>query len=178
MGGATGTRVRGDDDVVAGTVVPQLAGGRAWEYGESNGDSETSGGGVLGPVLVLAPAQASRRSTYVRRPSFHSISSLSRRFLFRFRVTSGWCSESGLSYLYGSGLGSSGVEASEESESRSRHSVTASSESNVSERDDVGGQVQSSRSLERICCLAARTASSFALEVTGLFVVFGCRSDA
>ena len=154
-----------------------FAGGRAWEYGESNGDSEI-GGGVLGPVFVLAPAQASRRSTYVRRPSFHSISSLSRRFLFRFRETSGWWSESGLSYLYGFGLRSCGVEASEESESRSRHSVTASSGSKVSGRDDVGGQVQSSRSLERICCLAALTASSFAFEVTGLFVALGCRSDA
>ena len=174
MGGATGTRVQGDDDddVVMVLVLP-FAGGRAGEYGESNGgDSDSCGG-----VLVLAPAQASRRSMYVRNPSFHSISSLSRRFLFRFRETIGWCSESGLSYLYGFGLESCGVEACEESESRSRHSLAASSESKVSGKDDVGGQVQSSRSLERICCLAARTASSFALVVTGFFVVLGCRSD-
>ena len=55
------------------------------------------GGGVLG--LVLAPAQASRRSTYIRSPSFHSISSFSRRFRLRLRERRGWCNESGLSYL-------------------------------------------------------------------------------
>ena len=43
----------------------------------------------------------------------------------------------------------------------------------MSRRDDVGGHVQSSRSFERICCLAARTASSATLEVTGLLVALG-----
>lgn len=74
------------------------------------------------------------------------------------------------------------MEAREESESRSRHSTMASSESRASggEDDDVvgGGHVQSSRSLERICCLAVRTASSFAFDVASLLVVaLGWRSD-
>lgn len=60
----------------------------------------------------------------------------------------------------------------------------ASSESRASggedDDDDVvgGGHVQSSRSLERICCLAVRTASSFAFDVASLLVVaLGGRSD-
>lgn len=71
------------------------------------------------------------------------------------------------------------MEAREESESRSRHSTMASWESRVSGRDDdVGGHVQSSLSLERICCLAVRTTSSFAFDVVGLFgVALGWRSD-
>lgn len=54
-----------------------------------------------------------------------------------------------------------------------------SSESSGADDDlDVGGHVQSSRSLERICCLAVRTASSFAFDVVGLFgVALGWRSD-
>ena len=70
------------------------------------------------------------------------------------------------------------MEAIEESESRSRHSGMVSSGSKRSGRDDVGGHVQSSRSLERMCCLAVRIASSFAFEVTGLFVALGWRSEA
>lgn len=134
-----------------------------------------AGGGVVG--LVLAPVQASLRSVYSLNPWFHSISSFSRRLLLRFRERSGWRNESGLSYLYGSGLASCGVDAIEESESRSRHSDMAWAESKVSRVEEVGGQVQSSRSFERICCLAARTASSFTLEVTGLLVTLGWRSD-
>ena len=61
----------------------------------------------------------------------------------------------------------------EESESRSHHSEIASGESKASGGEEVGGHVQSSRSFERICCLAARTASSFTFEVTGLFVTLG-----
>ena len=128
--------------------------------------------------FVLAPVQAFLRSAYILSPSFHAISSFSRRLLLRFRERSGWRSESGLSYLYGSGLVSCGVDASEESESRSRHSDMASAESKVSRVEDVGGHVQSSRSFERICCLAARTASSFTLEVTGFLVALGWMSDA
>ena len=128
--------------------------------------------------LVLAPVQASLRSAYSLKPSFHSISSFNRRLLLRFRERSGWRNESGLSYLYGSGLVSCGVDASEESDSRSRHSDIASGESKVSRVEDVGGHVQSSRSFERICCLAARTASSFTFEVTGFFVALGWRSEA
>ncbi len=64
-------------------------------------------------------------------------------------------------------------ETIEESESRSRHSETASGDSRLSGGDDAGGHVQSSLSFERICCLAVRTASSFTLEVTGLFVALG-----
>ena len=127
--------------------------------------------------LVFAPVQASLRSAYSLNPSFHSISSFSRRLLLRFRERSGWRNESGLSYRYGSGLISCGVDAIEESESRSRHSDMASAVSKVSRAEDVGGQVQSSRSFERICCLAARTVSSFTLEVTGFFVALGWRSD-
>ena len=77
---------------------------------------------------------------------------------------------------------SCGVEASEESESRSRHSAMAYSESKGAsggvEGNVDGGQVQSSRSLDRICCFAVRTASSFALDVMGRFVARGCRSEA
>ena len=78
---------------------------------------------------------------------------------------------------------SCGVEASEESESRSRHSAMASSASKdvfggEGKENVDGGQVHSSRSLDRICCFAARTASSFALDVMGRFVARGCRSEA
>ena len=65
------------------------------------------------------------------------------------------------------------MDATEESESRSRHSDIASGKSKASEGKDVGGHVQSSRSFERICCLAIRTASSFTLEATDLLVALG-----
>lgn len=133
------------------------------------------GGGVLG--LVLAPVHASLRSAYILRPSFHSISCFSRRLLLLFRESIGWCNESGLSYLYGSGIWSCGVEASEESESRSRHSEMASGESKASGGEDAGGQVQSSRSFERICCFAVRTASWLTFELTAFFVALGRTSD-
>lgn len=64
MGGATGTRVRGD-----GAVVPFVMRGACCEYGDSKACGAGSGGGGGGggwgvlSGLVLAPAQVSRRST-------------------------------------------------------------------------------------------------------------------
>lgn len=75
---------------------------------------------------MTAPAQTSLRSTKVRRPSFHCISSCNVCCLLRFFEREGWATESGLSKRYGSAfeIGDGGEYS--ESESLSRHSVIAS----------------------------------------------------
>ena len=87
IGGAIGTKVSEDG---GGEEVP-FARVLGCSYGDAKGDGDFG--------LVRAPAHASRRSTYVLRPSFHVISSSSFRFRLLFRETAGWARESGLSYL-------------------------------------------------------------------------------
>ncbi len=57
------------------------------------------GGGGGGGGSMRAPAHASRRCMYVRRPSFHFISSSSISRRFRFFDSKGWARSSGVSNL-------------------------------------------------------------------------------
>ena len=77
---------------------------------------------------LRAPAQASRRSTYVRSPSFHTISCLRASRLLQLRESMDSVRDSKLSSPDES-VGMIGLGGEyEESESRSRHSATLSSE--------------------------------------------------
>ena len=58
---------------------------------------------------MRAPAHASRRCMYVRKPSFHLISSSSISLRFRFRDRMGWARSSGVSNLYGFNGGEGGA---------------------------------------------------------------------
>ena len=94
IGGAIGRRLCECERECSIAGEPGVTGSVALIVGMLDGGLDLSGAGS-----VRAPAHASRRCTYIRRPSFHFISSSKSSCLFHLREMIGWARSSGVLYL-------------------------------------------------------------------------------